>query len=102
MQQIRAWLAESPDDPELRYALAMEYRSAGDFAGAADEFRRLAAEQPDFVPTYLMLAQTLAQLQQADAARTVLQHGIAAARRMRNDHALGELQALLDSLEPAP
>ncbi len=62
----------------------------------------MAANQPDFVPTYLMLAQPLLQVQQPEAARTALQHGIAVARRMRNDHALGELQALLDSLDPAP
>ena len=98
LQQIREWLAESPDDPELRYALAMELRSVGNDEAAAMELARLIRARPDFVPSYLMLAQLLIKLVRDDEARLILHDGIAAARSSGNDHAQSELQALLDSL----
>lgn len=98
LQQIREWLEESPEDPELRYALAMELRGAGNAAAAAGELGRLIQARPDFVPSYLMLAQILIQLVRDDDARVVLHDGIAAARSAANEHAQSELQSLLDSL----
>lgn len=99
LTQIREWIAESPEDPELQYALAMEYRSAGEDELAIDSFRKLIAVKPDFVPCYLMLAQSFVHRERTDEARAVLRDGIAAARRAGQDHAQGELQTLLDSLD---
>lgn len=98
LQQIREWLNDSPDDPELHYALAMELRSSGDDVAASAELAKLIRARPDFVPSYLMQSQLLIKLVRDDEARVVLSDGIAAARKAGNDHALSELQALLDSL----
>jgi Tfp pilus assembly protein PilF len=99
MQQIRALLAEDPADPFLRYGLAMEYAGQGDEATAADHFRDLIAASPDYVPAYLMLGQTLVRLGDDDEAKDTLRRGIAAAAKTGNEHAQGEMQALLESLE---
>src|SRR3954462_15654791 len=99
MQQIRAMLADDPADPFLRYGLAMEYAGQGDDATAAGHFRDLIAAAPDYVPAYLMCGQVLARLGDEDAAKDVLRRGAAAAGRAGNDHARGEMEALLDSLE---
>jgi len=98
LQQIREWLSDSPDDPELHYALAMELRSAGNDDAAVSELAKLIRARPDFVPSYLMQAQLLTKQVRDNEARIVLSDGIAAARKAGNDHALIELQALLDSL----
>jgi thioredoxin-like negative regulator of GroEL len=98
LKQILAWLAESPDDLELRYALAMEYRSAGDDERTAEQLKSLIADKPDFIASYLMLAQTLVKLIRDDEAKDVLRTGIAAARRTGNEHAMGEMQGMLESL----
>jgi Tfp pilus assembly protein PilF len=99
MAQLRALLADDPADPFLRYGLAMEYAGQGDDATAATHFRDLLAADPGYVPAYLMLGQTLARLGEDDEAKDVLRRGVAAAQRAGNEHARGELQGLLDSLE---
>jgi hypothetical protein len=48
-----------------------------------------------------MAAQTLAKVGRTDEARSQLTEGIASARRTGNQHALGEMQAMLDDLELA-
>jgi len=99
MQQIRALLAEDPADPFLRYGLAMEYASQGDEQTAATHFRDLIAASPEYVPAYLMLGQTLVRLGEDDEAKDTLRRGVAAAGKAGNEHAQGEMQALLESLE---
>jgi uncharacterized protein HemY len=99
LKQIQAWLAETPDDLELRYALAMEYRSLGEDERTAEALRALVADKPEFVASYLMLAQSLVKLVRDDDAKDVLRRGVAAAKQAGNEHAMGELQGMLDSLE---
>jgi tetratricopeptide (TPR) repeat protein len=99
LRLLREMLAGAPDDPELRYGLAMEYQGLGDEAAAEREYRGLIGVAADYVPTYLMLGQMLARQGREDEAKDVLRQGVAAARQTRNEHALGEIQALLDSLE---
>jgi predicted Zn-dependent protease len=98
-QMIEEMLAEQPDDTELRYALAMEYVSAHDDAGAVRCFQELCAAQPDYVPTYFHLAQALVRLDRVGEARLVVERGIAAARNKGDLHAAGELEGLLYTLE---
>jgi thioredoxin-like negative regulator of GroEL len=99
LRQLQEFLAESPDDPELRYAVAMEHLSLGDTETAVQCFRDLTAASPRYVPTYLMLGQTLLRLGDEDGAKAVLRQGVAAAGQTGNVHAQGEMQGLLDSLE---
>jgi Tfp pilus assembly protein PilF len=99
MQQIRALLADDPADPFLRYGLAMEYISQGDDATAAGQFRDLIAASPDYVPAYLMLGQTLVRLGDDEEAKDTLRSGVVEAAKVGNEHAQGEMQALLESLE---
>lgn len=99
LEQIRALLRADPQDPFLQYALAMEYASAGDDAVAIAAFRELVATQPDYVPTYLMLAQTLHRLGSEPEAADVLRSGIIIAKKAGEEHALSELQAMLALVE---
>lgn len=94
-------LAETPDDAELHYALAMEEVSAGDHDAAIERFRALIAHHPDrpHVPAFLMAAQSLLKLARTSEAMTILRDGIEAAKRQGNQHAMGEMQGLLDGLE---
>jgi tetratricopeptide (TPR) repeat protein len=98
-QQIEEMLAEEPNDPELRYALAMEYVSAGDDDGAVRCFRELHALAPEYVPAYYQLAQALARLGRRGEAFPVIDRGIATARKKGEHHAADELETLRDSLE---
>jgi predicted Zn-dependent protease len=92
-------LAQNPTDPFARYGLAMEYAGRGETETALAEFARLLEEHPDYTAGYFMAAQTLAKQERLDEARTRLTQGIASARRTGNQHALSEMQAMLDDLE---
>ncbi len=100
-QMLEQMLADSPEDHELRYALAMEELGAGDPEAAIRRFRELTASGPakSHVPAFLMAAQTLQKVGRIAEAVAILREGVEAARAQNNLHALGEMQGMLDMLE---
>jgi predicted Zn-dependent protease len=99
--RIEAMLAEEPDDPELRYMLAMEYVSAGDDGAAARCFEELMRRCPDYPPGYHQGARALQRLDRIAEAQDVLRRGIPVALARRDTHTAGEMQQLLELLEGA-
>lgn len=99
LDKLRALLDLDPTDPFLHYGIAMELLGLGDDSGAVAAFRELERLNPDYVPTYLMLGQTLQRLGRVDEAITALRDGVKVAAKVGNGHALGEMQALLAILE---
>src|SRR5580693_843528 len=89
-EQIEEMLVEEPNDPFLRYGLAMEYVSAGDDNQAVVCFRELLDRTPTYVPGYMQLGQALARLGRLDEVRTAWQGGIVQARRQNDAHAAQE------------
>lgn len=96
---LKQILEANPDDAFARYALGLEYSSSGDTDAAVAEFRRLLKSHPDYTNGYFMAAQTLARATRTDEARALLQQGIESARRTRNQHALAEMEGMLDELD---
>ncbi len=94
-QQIEEMLADDPNDPFLRYGLAMEYVSAGDDEGAARCLHELLAADAAYVPAYLQLGQVLIRLGRTDEARTTYRRGIEVAQRQGDGHAAEEMQRFL-------
>jgi predicted Zn-dependent protease len=97
-QQIEEMLTDEPNDPFLRYGLAMEHLGEGDIAGAVKCFSELIALSPDYVPAYLQAGQTLIRLGRTDEAREVLERGSQVARRQSDEHAYQEMQGFLAGL----
>ncbi|MBM3994466.1 MAG: tetratricopeptide repeat protein [Planctomycetes bacterium] len=98
-QKIEAMLADEPNDPELRYMLAMEYVSGGDDAEAVRCFRELIAVAPNYPPAYHQAGRALQRLGQIAEARDVLTQGIPIAQKKGDQHAAGEMAELLQSME---
>jgi len=94
-------LTQNPTDAFARYGLAMEYAGRGEIDVSLAEFARLLDQHPDYTAGYFMAAQTLAKAGRNDEAKTRLAEGISSARRTGNQHALSEMQAMLDELELA-
>ena len=91
-------LATNPNDTFARYGLAMELVSQHKIDEALAEFQRCIELDPDYVPAYQMSAQTLAANGNPELAIARLHHGIAAANRTDNQHALAEMEGLRESL----
>jgi predicted Zn-dependent protease len=97
-EQIEELLAETPDDAFLRYGLAMEYLSAGQFQQAAQTLLALIAQDPGYIPAYYQAGKALLQAGQDPEAQATLQQGIQRARACGETHAAEEMEMLLDSL----
>ena len=87
-----------PRNAFARYGLAMEHAAQGNPGQAITEFTTCIAHNPDYVPAYQMLAQTLVSLGRTDDALAQLHSGIAAANRTGNQHALAEMEAMREEL----
>jgi predicted Zn-dependent protease len=92
-------LAQEPANALARYGLAMELASQGRADDALVEFNKLIAAQPDYTAAYFMAAQTLSNAGRNEEAVTRLKDGIASAARTGNQHALSEMQAMLDVID---
>ncbi|HEY0308774.1 MAG TPA: tetratricopeptide repeat protein [Acidobacteriaceae bacterium] len=95
-------LQQNPTDAFARYGLAMAYVSEQKLDAAFAEFARLVELNPDYVPGYQMYAQTLATAGRTDEAVAMLRRGIDCATRVNNQHALAEMQQLLDEIGGTP
>lgn len=96
--QIEQLLATEPNDPFLRYGLAMCCVSDNETDLAQEHFRRLLQDHPDYVSGYFQLAQLLARLGQEEHAKPLLQSGIAVAIRTGDAHAAREMKDFLATL----
>ena len=91
-------LAANPNDSFARYGLAMELVAQSRIEEGLLEFGKCLELNPDYVPAYQMSAQTMAAHGQPELAIARLHHGIAAANRTGNQHALAEMEALREDL----
>jgi predicted Zn-dependent protease len=93
-------LSQDPNDPFLRYGLALQCLREGDVEEGRHRLRSLIADDPDGqVAAYQQLGQSYAETGEIPAARAVLQAGVAKAQSAGNWHAAGEMDQLIASLE---
>jgi len=96
---LKEILAMDPANAFARYGLALEYANRGEIPTALAEFETLLTTHPDYTAGYFMAAQTLAKAERIPEAIAQLNAGIASARRTGNNHAMSEMQAMLDELD---
>jgi hypothetical protein len=97
-EKIEAMLKDDPQDQFLRYGLASEYRSEGRLEESLDLYRGLMADAQPHVPSFLMAAPVLLELDRVNDARAALRDGIEIARQQGEAHAASEMGELLASL----
>ncbi|MDX1420329.1 MAG: tetratricopeptide repeat protein [Rubricoccaceae bacterium] len=88
-----------PGDPFTRFALAQEYRKAGDDDRALAFFEGLVQDHPDYVGTYYHLGKLYERLGRDESAVAAYRAGVAAATRVGDTHARAELQGALLAAE---
>ena len=97
-QMLKEFLQENPNDAFARYGLALEYSKAGELDAALGEFNKLLELNPDYVPGYQMAAQTLLGAGRNTEGRSMLEKGIACAKKSGNQHAQSEMEMMLAEL----
>jgi thioredoxin-like negative regulator of GroEL len=96
---LEEFALRKPDDPFVRYGLAMECMNTGDVAAADEQFRTLIERNANYVPAYLMYAQMLVRESRSEEAKQVLSSGITAALKKGDQHACAEMESLLSELQ---
>ena len=96
---LKEILALDPKNSFARYGMAMELAGRGETDAALAEFSTLLANDPDYTAAYFMAAQALANETRIPEAIDQLKAGIASGKRTGNNHAISEMQQMLDELD---
>jgi predicted Zn-dependent protease len=97
LQQLKAFLAESPNDPFLLHAIACEYMAESPNE-AWRYFEQLLESHPAYVPTYYQAAATLVSLGEIERAKNVYEEGIRQSKLQGEQRAWRELQQAYQQL----
>jgi Tfp pilus assembly protein PilF len=98
IDKIKTMLAENPADSFLQHALALEYIKLGDDEKARRLFEELLNREPGYVGSYYHLAKLLERNEQTDEAIKVYEKGMEEAKKVGDNHALGELRGAWEEL----
>ncbi len=98
LKQLEELLRNEPNDPFLRYGVAMEHKKAGRLDEALDWFGRTLEADATYCYAWYQQGQIHATRGEPEKARQIYQQGIAAAQGCNDLHAAGEMQAALDEL----
>lgn len=96
--QLKDFIRETPHDPFLHYALTMEYVKLGDVDLSRRGFENMINVYPEYVGTYYHYAKFLEKQNEKEEAEKIYEKGMSVANKVRNRHALSELQAALNLL----
>jgi len=98
LEILKNLVAQNPSDSFSRYGLAMAHASAGDYAQAVEEYRKLLEINPQYVAAYYHSGQALEKLGKREEAREIYRRGIDASTQTGDTHARSELEAVLELL----
>jgi uncharacterized protein HemY len=96
---LEASLSEDPADTFLRYGLAVQCLREGDVEIGREQLKSLIADHPDdTVAAHQQLGQSYLEAEEFAEARSILERGIALARKRGDWHAAGEMEGLLSQM----
>ena len=91
IEQLQTFLRETPDDPFLLYALALEYRNEKP-EEARSLFDKLLQEHPGYLATYYHAAELFQERGEREKAEKIYRKGIQLAQQEKASLPLRELQ----------
>jgi len=94
LEQLLNFLNGGSQDPFIRYAIATEYLKLKQYDLALEYYEDLILNNPDYVGTYYHLGGLLEKLERKEEAIAIYEKGIATAKKVKNMHALSELQGV--------
>ncbi|MCS6934445.1 MAG: hypothetical protein NZM35_04745 [Chitinophagales bacterium] len=97
LHKLKEMEAAQPHDPFVKYAIALEYVSGGQWHEAEKYFHTLCSDFPDYLPTYYHFGALAEQTGNPALAKTLYEKGIALAGKQGDAKTERELrQALLN------
>ena len=91
LTNLLSFLAESPKDSFIRFAVAKEYEKLQDWDQALHYYLLLTKESPDYIGTYYHLGKLQEQMNEPAKAFATYKLGMQVAKNAGDQHALSEL-----------
>jgi Tfp pilus assembly protein PilF len=98
ISQLEDFLRQSPSDPFLHHALALEYIKEADDTTARTFFERNLLHAPQYLATYYHLGKLLERAGKTAEAIKTYEDGMTVAKEAKDNHTYNELQAAYDDL----
>lgn len=98
IERLLSFLKDSPDDPFLKHALALEYIKTGAEEPAKQLFLDILTRDPGYIGSYYHLASLLERTGDTGSAISWYEKGMAMAREKGDQHTYSELQAAYEDL----
>lgn len=98
IEQLQAFLKDSPGDSFLTHALALEYVKAGNEQMAQQCFEQNLQQSPQYVATYYHLGKLLERNGATEEAIRIYSLGMEQASAAGDQHALSELRSVYEDL----
>jgi tetratricopeptide (TPR) repeat protein len=99
LSQLEELLKEDPNDPFLKYGIALEHAKLGNLTEAITRIENLLAEKPDYLGAYYQLGQYYEAAEDFGAAKNIYEKGMLLAKEKKNMKTLNELREALQLLE---
>ena len=98
IEKLKSFLRDSPDDPFLKHALALEYIKSGNETVARDLFLEILTGDPAYIGSYYHLARLLERMGETENAKTWFEKGMEASQKAGDGHSYQELRAAYEDL----
>jgi tetratricopeptide (TPR) repeat protein len=98
IENLKQMLSTDPQDSFARYALGLEFMSAGELESAKGMFEELRILDPNYSATYYQLGKVYELLGDENGARKIYEKGIYVAASQNDSHTKSELEEALDGL----
>ncbi|QQS27806.1 MAG: tetratricopeptide repeat protein [Sphingobacteriales bacterium] len=98
LSQLQLFLKETPNDPFLHYAMALEYLKVGEDQEALRIFGELINSSPNYVGTYYHQGKLQEKLKMYNEALMTYKSGMEIARKLQDNHSYSELLSAYNSL----
>lgn len=95
IENLRRMLEKHPDDPRLRFGLALEYEKAGRWEDVIEQLRAYLDRTEDEGNAWGRLGAALRHLGRDDEARQAYRTGVEAARRHQHPTMAAEFEEVL-------
>lgn len=92
IEQLKSFLQQSPNDPFLQHALALEYQKQGEKSEALNLFLKNKLEHASYVATYFHMGKLYESMQNLKAAQEAYAEGIVHAEQAGDAKTAGELR----------
>ena len=97
LDQLLTFLAGSPEDPFILYAIASEYVKLKDQDQALVYFQKLLEIKPDYVGAYYHFGRLYESMGEKEQALAIYQQGMSVAKQVQDQHAWSELYTVYQS-----